>query len=258
MHALEKIIVYYNHCKDNDIYRSVIENILKNLDKVKNANIYELADLCYTSPTTISRLSRKMGYEGFADFKMSIVNCVRNYDGYNHFVPLSMRGSLEESRKGYFRLLHQLLDRLEQDVDFAQIKRINQLLYESRKVYFFTCGNESTERHFQELLIVSGKESIVNVLPQSQKEHLKLLDEQSAVVYIAPAVSEAGDVYEVLEEMKQTRAKLILITDTKNHNYRNYADECLAFDGALCIADDHGFAVILTLLFMDFRETYLK
>jgi len=258
MHALEKLIVYYNHCKENDIYKSVIENMLKNLDKVKNANIYELADLCYASPTTISRLSRKMGYEGFADFKMSIVHCVRNYDGYNNFVPVSVRGSSEESIKGYFELMHRLLDHIENHIDMAQIRRINQVIHESKKICFYTCGNESVERHFQELLIISGKESAVSVLPQLQMENMKTLDETCTVIYMTPVVSESGDTAEVIEGIRQKGAKLVLVTDSKNHPCQKYADEFVWFDGAMCVVDDHGFSMLLTVMLMDYRETYMR
>lgn len=257
MHALEKIIVYYNHCKENDIYKSVIENILKNLDKVKKANIYELADLCYTSTTTMSRLSRKMGYRGFADFKMSLVNCVRNYNSYNHFVPFSMLSSLEESKNGYFSIMRMLTDQIEKDIDMEQIKRINHLLHQSRKVCFFTCGNESVERHFQELLIIAGKESVVLGLPQQQMECLKNLNQESTVIYIAPITNESGDVEEVIEEIKATGAKIVLISDIKNSNLRGYADEYIGFDGAMCMVDDQAFNMIVTMMFMDYRKTYL-
>ena len=258
MHALEKLIVYYNHCKENDIYKAVIKSILNNLGKVKNANIYELAELCYTSPTTISRLSKKMGYDGFADFKMSIVNCVRNYDGFNHFVPQSMRGSYEESKQGYFSLLRKLTDEIEENLDMAQIKRINAMLSESRKVYFYTCGNESAERHFQELLIISGKESAVIGLPHLQMENIKTVDAATTVIYIAPVINESGDVGEVLQAAKEAGAKIVLISDAKYNIYQKYADVFIGFDGALSIVDDQAFAMLLTVLFMDYRQTYLS
>lgn len=258
MHALEKVIVYYNHCKENDIYKSVTGNILKNLDKIKNANIYKLAELCYTSPTTLSRLSKKMGYDGFADFKMSIVNCVRNYDGFNHFVPQSMRGSFEDSSRGYFSLLRKLVDEIEEHLDMAQIKRINAMLYESRKVYFYTCGNESAERHFQELLIISGKESAVIALPQLQMKNVKSLDDSTTVICLAPVINESGDVGEAIRAAKEAGAKVVLISDAKYNIYQKYSDMYIGFDGALSIVDDQAFAMLLAILFMDYRETYMK
>lgn len=258
VHALEKIIVYYNHCKENDIYKTVIENILKNLDKVRNATIYDLAELCYASPTTISRLSRKMGYEGFSDFKISLVNCVRNYDSFNHFVPYSMRGSLEKSRSGYFSLLRKLVDEIEQNLDMEQIKQINALLHKSRKVYFYTCGNESVERHFQELLIISGKESAVIGLPQMQMENRKKMDDTTAVVFVAPVSIESGDVGESIQAAKESGASVILISDVKNNIYEKHTDIYLGFEGTLCAIDDQAFFMILTILLMDYRSTYLE
>lgn len=258
MHALEKVIVYYNHCRENDIYKSVIENILKNLDKVKDANIYTLAELCYTSTSTLTRLSKKMGYIGFSDFKTSLVNCVRNYDGYNHFVPHSMRVNLEASSHGYFNLLRGLVDEIENSLDMEQVKRINSILHESQKVYFYTCGNESVERHFQELLIVSGKKSVVIALPHLQMENLKDVDDTTAVVFLAPIVNESGDVGESIRAAKEAGAAVVLISDAKYNIYQKYANEYLGFEGSLSMVDDLGFAMLLSVLFMDYRETYFK
>ena len=257
MHALEKLIVYYNQCKDNDIYKSVIENLLKNLDKVKSANIYELADLCYASPTTISRLSRKMGYEGFSDFRMSIVNCVKNYYSYNNFIPQSLRGTSEENRKTYIGILRHHIDQLEQNLDMEQVARINDRLHDSRKVCFYTCGIDFVERHYQELLIVGGKSCVVKTLPQVQLEDVKTLGDDCTVVYITPETQESGDVKEVLEKVKSSGAKLIMITDTKNHVYQKLADELIWFDGAMCIPDDQYFAMVLTVMAMDYRARYI-
>ena len=59
MHALEGLQVYYNRSKEDDIYHNVVGIILKNIHKIRECTIYDLAEMCYVSPTTISRLSRK-------------------------------------------------------------------------------------------------------------------------------------------------------------------------------------------------------
>ena len=258
MHALEKLIVYYNQCKDNDIYKSVIENLLKNLDQVKSANIYDMAELCYASPTTISRLSRKMGYEGFTDFKTSLVNCVKNYYNYNRFVPQSHRGTGEAMRTSYFQLLRQLVDTAERDLDMEQITRINDRLSKCRKVCFYTCGIDFIERHFQELLIVQGKSCVVRTLPEAQMEDVKTLDEDCTVIYIIPETSESGDAGDVLNAVKDVGAHLVMMTDTKHHVYRKLADELIWFDGVMSMLDDYYFAMILAVMAMDYRERYVN
>lgn len=257
MHALEKIIVYYNQCKDNDIYKAVIENIFKNLDNVKSANIYQLAELCFVSPTTISRLSKKMGYENFTDFRMSLVNCMKNYPEYNHFIPISSRGTFEEDCKTYLRQLRRLTDEFEENLDLEKVKEINAMIHASKKVRFYTCGLDSVERHFQELLIVSGKESAVKSLPTLQLEDVKTLNEESLVLYIAPVTVESGDIGEVLEKVKEKGARIVLLTDSRNFVYSKFADERWWFEGAMGILDDQCFAMMLTVLAMDYRDTYM-
>ena len=46
--------------------------MLKNLESVPVVSSYELAQMCYVSPATILRLSRRLGYESYSEFKMSV------------------------------------------------------------------------------------------------------------------------------------------------------------------------------------------
>ena len=77
-----------------------------------------------------------------------------------------------------------------------------------QKVYFYTCGNESAERHFQELLIISGKESAVIGLSQLQMEKAKTVDSATTVICLAPVINESGDVGEAIQAAKEAGASL--------------------------------------------------
>jgi len=52
---------------------SVVSFLLDNPDKVSGLNVRDLADLTYTSKTTVLRICRKLGFEGWKDFKMAFV-----------------------------------------------------------------------------------------------------------------------------------------------------------------------------------------
>lgn len=57
----------------------VVNYILKNLEKSTNMTIYELAKQTNTSTSTIVRLSKKCGFEGFKEFKIALI---KDFDDY--------------------------------------------------------------------------------------------------------------------------------------------------------------------------------
>src|ERR1700730_15457757 len=58
--------------KLNDTDDQIIEYILKNKKEVVNLSIQSLAANLFTVPNTITRLSKKLGYEGFSQLKNSL------------------------------------------------------------------------------------------------------------------------------------------------------------------------------------------
>ena len=79
MDSIEKIIDYYNNGKQNDSYHNVVEQLLKYIMEVPGKSIYDMADLCYSSVSTLSRLVKRMGFQNYADLKSQITYSIENY-----------------------------------------------------------------------------------------------------------------------------------------------------------------------------------
>lgn len=55
------------------IEQKIIEFILKNAEKIKFLNTYEIAENCSVSQASIVRFAKKMGFIGFPEFKISVI-----------------------------------------------------------------------------------------------------------------------------------------------------------------------------------------
>lgn len=53
--------------------KGIVSYLLKNPDKVSSLSIHELAELTYSSASTIIRLCRKLGFDGYRDLNKSLV-----------------------------------------------------------------------------------------------------------------------------------------------------------------------------------------
>lgn len=53
--------------------QGILDFVLKYTEEAAQCSIHRLADLAYTSPSTIVRLSRKLGFEGYRDLQKSLL-----------------------------------------------------------------------------------------------------------------------------------------------------------------------------------------
>lgn len=70
MELQQLINTYHDKLTENDLY--ILTVILDNQDVMQEINIVDLAKKCHTSKSTILRLTQKLGYSGFSEFKYAI------------------------------------------------------------------------------------------------------------------------------------------------------------------------------------------
>lgn len=58
----------------------VLKYIIKNIDTVLQKGVREIAKENYTSPSTVIRLSKKLGYTGFVDMYYQLVPELKNIE----------------------------------------------------------------------------------------------------------------------------------------------------------------------------------
>lgn len=258
MHALECMLAYYNNSETDDIYRVIVGILFQNIYNIEKRTIYELADMCHASPTTISRLSRKLGYQSFQEFKKSLVDSVKNYDILNRYVPFNELGRHGGEIEAYLILMKQQVENLAHNVDIRELDELVHMIHNCEKVNFYTNGTNFAECRFQEDLIMAGHISEVKTIPTEQQEDITTLTDKDLVIMIAPVVQDGLIVNDLMKMIKERGAHLFVLTDSYYPPYQRYADDMYSFDGVLGIIDDYRFAMYLNLLSMRFRHYYLK
>ena len=92
--AFYNLINFINTAKVDDVYANAAKKILENINKIPESNITDVAEMCFVSTATISRLCRKLNYESFSDFKMDVTMNLRyfNHDSmrmqFDHQLPV--------------------------------------------------------------------------------------------------------------------------------------------------------------------------
>ncbi len=258
MHAIEKLQAYYNAKDKSDIYRDVVGNILKNIEYLENKTIYDVADMCYVSPTTISRLSKKLGYNGFQDMKSQLISAKQNYAYLNRYIPLSEIAKYGDSFTAYLEGVSKQVRQLKENLNIDQLTELANVIHESAKVNFYSNGILFSESRFQCDLIMTGKSCEIKMSPIEQMEDILELTDKDLIIITLPAVNDAIETKKILSEIKKHGAKVLMLTDVKYQVYQQYVDYLFSFEGVLGIVDDYQFAMFLNLLSMRYRELFIQ
>ncbi len=83
--------------------KEILEYMVENLDVLPKLSSRKLAEKTYTSPTTIVRFVKKLGYQNYNDFKYNIISKLKNSDEESqinvHKEALSVLNKVEKMQK---------------------------------------------------------------------------------------------------------------------------------------------------------------
>jgi DNA-binding MurR/RpiR family transcriptional regulator len=185
--------------KLNDTDDQIIDYILENKHEFVNKSIQSIAADLYTVPNTITRLSKKLGYDGFSQLKNSIKEELDSTKAPN-----------EDSSYYFIQKTFEL-------IDMERIEMTAKMMHDSKHVLFFGVGDTAG---FCEMMVrnlrVAGKHSEHHI---HRHEMLYLLDQmnQHDVLFLISLSGETPQVLEMAEKAKQREIPIISLTHfTKN------------------------------------------
>ena len=87
MPVLHSLIDFLDSQPSNSSAFVTCSKILENLDQIRVMSIEESASLCVTSPASLSRLIKQLGFRGYADFRTQLDRELSNYYYANRVMP---------------------------------------------------------------------------------------------------------------------------------------------------------------------------
>ncbi|WP_040203548.1 MurR/RpiR family transcriptional regulator [Neobacillus jeddahensis] len=188
--------------KLNDTDDQIIEYIEQNKQSFVSQSIQSLAANLYTVPNTITRLSKKLGYDGFSHLKNSIKEEL-------------------ESTKAPEDSSYSLIQKTFELIDMERIETTAKILHDAKHVLFFGVGDTAD---FCEIMVrnlrVGGKTAIHYI---HRHETVHMIDQmnQQDVLFL---ISLSGETPQTLEIAKRASEKGIPIISL-THFTRNSLQE---------------------------------
>ena len=113
----------------------IAKYFIENYKKLGTLNIYDVAEECYVSRSSIRRFCKQIGYNNFLDLKSAF----KDYDyKYNYFAKYHER---DEYREWYKNEIIATLEELDELVDQEALKDMARRIHDGHRVFFIASYN---------------------------------------------------------------------------------------------------------------------
>jgi RpiR family transcriptional regulator, glv operon transcriptional regulator len=206
----------YNQFSENDKF--ILNYILQNKEICQYMNVSELAQRSMSSPASIVRLSKKLGYSGFSELKYYLKNEIN-----------------EESQMKFDTTNY--LNELKNDIDltvklFKQTDLSKQyaLIKESNNIYAYATGTaQKNMLHELNRYMLSIDKNLVIIPSNSELEMVSSFAANIDLLIIISLSGDTKDLEHSLRMLKLKKVPILSITDIKNNKLANYSPNNLYY-----------------------------
>ena len=197
----------------NELELEVYQYVTRHFDAVPYMRIRELAAEAHVSTTTVLRFCKKMGCDGYAEFKIRM----REYVGQQSATPIP-----ED-----FSMLKAFFDRMETKKLRQQLEKAASVIAKADRVVFIGIGNSGNiaqygARYFTNL----GKFSLYVSDPFYPMTHIGAMSTAASVLSIS---GESEQIIKIVNDLKTAGCRIISVTNTDRCTLARLSDVNLAY-----------------------------
>lgn len=211
MGAIGSLVYLYNKSSRDDFYRDAIYQILLHIWDVPRFSTYKMAEICYISPTTLRRISQRIGYESYADFKNAVSKEIEVSEGEIVISPEEVSWS-EDFVLNTSEAIWQGIEEMKSVLSEKDFQRAVNLLQEAKRVYLFIDADTEAIRKL-EISLIMNKVSVQ--LVRIEEEYQDLLDVRSnqvlAFLISMRTLSNQVKVSERISELRKRNISVVYI-----------------------------------------------
>ena len=199
---LYTLMSYINVASTQDMHYTIAHQVLTHLDQVPYMSINELADLCFTSPATVSRFCKDMNCSNFASFKKEIAEGLEIASDEIHLPAGDAKMDIGMN-----------------DIDIADIDKICKMIYEAKDVHMVGYQFSKivcTDFQLKMLKLQKFIYAFINKGDEIQK--LETIVPGALVIIVS--VGARRDLMDpLIKKLKERQPKILMVT--MNRNYTN-------------------------------------
>ena len=234
--------------------QNILNYIMKNLHIVRNMSIRDLSEECFVSSTSIFRLVKKLGFEGYADF----IDAVRETEEDSRKIHIPSIVSNDNYRDSYLKNVVEAVKVITDE----KINKFNAIMSRNPHIYILAEGlSREVGRYFLRLLTSSGFSAEQPVEEYEFSSVLRRIKRDDVLLVL----SYRGNNRSIIEKIERIFAistpTIVSITRSDNNAIQNmsdlnfyiFADE-IDYEGIDVTSRCGMIAIMETLLYRRFTE----
>lgn len=210
---LHELISIMNETGKDETYHDLARILVENIDKIKNMNITQLAELCYVSTSTISRFCRELGFHNFSAFKNELCGSYGFEIDYNHEYTdchTSIQSKLDYLQNETLSTLTSIHAVITDNDLIALAKSI----HEAKNIVFFSQSHyQFLALYLQQRLALFKKIIYIDVEQRRQIARAEQMDENALAIIYSPR-GQSFIFSRVSSLLSKKHIKTMLITQT--------------------------------------------
>ncbi len=240
----------------------VVNYILSHPKTTVKATIRELAEATYSSPSTIGRICKKVGAEGFTELKIKLATELdRVAAGANTVdvtIPVGPGDRIEDFPRIFFNLHYQALSDVYHAIDIKAVKTVADVLYQADSVYIL--GYQQSQILAMDFLCKTAKLGLPFFTPSMNGFNNNLYKRRRCKKTAALIISQYADSSRVdrwIEALKELKSEICLITANSESPNINRVHHTILIENVEAVSGKIGnfasrteFSYVLDILYM--------
>lgn len=205
----------------------IADYIIQNITKIPTIYIEDLAKLTYTSHSTIIRLCKKMGYDGFRSFKDAVSGVVYSQlhlpSEVDANFPFKPEDLTMDIAKNIANLTIDTIKKTLNQLDEELLQSVAEILFKSNHIFLFSRGDSQVRaRSFQNKLVKINRFAIISEEYADEAWNASNLTPQDCALFLS--YSGTSPQYKrMLQHFSNKKIPTILITGNTESDLINLA-----------------------------------
>lgn len=211
--------------------REIADYILNHSDDIIHMTIEDLVRETYTSNASIIRFCKKIGMQGYREFKITFIQELEKRRNDNTYVdynyPFHQDDSTNDILNHIAKLTNSTIDICYKNINAKKIHKIAEIISNSQNVYSYAIGDSLIRAmSFQNKLLKIGKHLINTSALRDETAYTTHTTNKDCAIFITYSASSSSQLHDA-QILKKHGTKIIIITSNEESALTRLADYSL-------------------------------
>ena len=211
----------------SDSEKTVAGYLLEKGSDIASYSIRTLAEAAYTSPATVVRLCKKLGFSGFEEFKQEFFKELQYLDRRPCVVDFNFPFEKNDTPSKVANRIGALYEETIRDtislLNYSELRKATVMLRCHPKIYIYSAGTAMNQAEsFQEKMLKIGHSVIISNNLNYQLYEVQCLSPEDAAIIISYS-GETPKIIQIAKECQRRQVPVIAITSFGENSLTQYA-----------------------------------